>query len=439
MKLSSDDLLQRLQSLTADDAVERWVVAFSGGIDSTVLLHALATSGTSIPVLAVHVDHDLHARSRDWAAHCKAVAASLDVDFRAVRVDAETDRGGGPEAAAREARYEAFLCIVEAGDCLLSGHHEDDQAETLLLNLLRGSGPAGLAGIGAAQQFGRGRLVRPMLGVAGPAIQEYARRHALEWIDDPTNVDTRFDRNYLRQEVIPRLAERWPAVSERLTRSAALAAEAAELLGDLADIDLAACGRPSRLDIAPIERLSPARQRNLLRRAVRLCGLPPMPSTRLDQAVREVLPAREDAQPLVSWRGGELRRYREKVFLLPPLPEPCAPPPGPLRPGATVTPGPALGALTLCESSAGGIRPALAEAGLGIRFRAGGEEIRIDDQTRKLKKLMQEAGVLPWMRDRIPLFYAGDELVAVGDLWVSSAHHGVPGFRVSWSDRPVIR
>ena len=439
MKLSSDDLLQRLQSLTADGEVRRWLVAFSGGIDSTVLLHALATSRTSIPVLAVHVDHDLHARSRDWAAHCKAVAASLDVDFRAVRVDAETDRGGGPEAAAREARYEAFLCIVEAGDCLLSGHHEDDQAETLLLNLLRGSGPAGLAGIGAVQRFGRGRLVRPMLGVAGPAIEEYARRHALDWIDDPTNVDTRYDRNYLRQEIMPRLADRWPAVSERLTRSATLAAESAELLGDLAEIDLAACGQPARLDTATMQRLSAARQRNLLRRAVRLCGLPPMPSTRLDQVVQEVMPAREDAQPLTSWRGGELRRYRETLFLMPPLPEPEPPPSGLLRPDTKVAVEPAMGALTLRESAAGGIRPALAEAGLGIRFRVGGEEIRIDDRTRKLKKLMQEGGVLPWMRERLPLLYAGEELVAVGDLWVSSAHLGVPGYRVVWSDRPDIR
>ena len=439
MKLSSDDLLQRLQSLTADGVVQRWIVAFSGGIDSTVLLHALATSRSSIPVLAVHVNHDLHARSDDWEEHCSAVAASFDVDFHSVRVDAETDRGGGPEAAAREARYEAFLHIVEDGDCLLSGHHEDDQAETLLLNLLRGSGPAGLAGIGAIQRFGRGRLVRPMLGVAGPAIQEYARCHALEWIDDPTNIDTRFDRNYLRQEIMPRLADRWPAVSERLNRSAALAAEAAELLGELAEIDLAACGQPARLDMAAMQRLSVARQRNLLRRAVRLCGLPPMPSTRLDQAVQEVLPAREDAQPLVSWQGGELRRYREALYLMPPLPEPGTPPPELLRPGATVAAGSALGVLALHESGAGGIRPALAEAGLGIRFRAGGEEIRIDDHTRKLKKLMQEAGVLPWMRDRIPLLYAGDELVAVGDLWVSSAHHGVPGFQVAWSDGPVIR
>ena len=438
MELSSDDLLKRLGSLTADGEVRRWIVAFSGGIDSTVLLHALARSGTSIPILAVHVNHGLHARSDDWATHCGAIAGALDVDYRSDRVDAVTDRGGGPEAAARDARYEAFLRIVEAGDCLLSGHHEDDQAETLLLNLLRGSGPAGLAGIGAAQRFGRGRLVRPMLGVAGADIEAYARRHALEWIDDPSNVDTRFDRNYLRQEVMPRLADRWPAVSERLTRSAALAAEAAELLGDLADIDLAACGQPSRLDIAVMQSLPAARQRNLLRRAVRLSGLPPMPSARLDQVVRAVLPAREDAQPRVSWRGGELRRYRDEIFLMPPLPEPGKPPPDKLRPGATLAPGPTLGELALCTAEDGGIRPALAEAGLEIRFRRGGEEIRIDTQTRKLKKLMQEAGVLPWMRDRVPLLYAGNELVAVGDLWVSSAHLAEPGYRVAWSDGPVI-
>jgi tRNA(Ile)-lysidine synthase len=439
MKLSPDDLLQRLQSLTAGSAARRWVVAYSGGIDSTVLLHALATSGTSTPVLAVHVDHGLHVRSAEWVRHCAAVATSLGVDFRSVRVDAAADRGAGPEAAAREARYEAFLAIVEGGDCLLSGHHENDQAETLLLNLLRGSGPAGLAGIGTCQPFGRGRLLRPMLGVTGATIEEYARRHSLEWIDDPTNVDTRFDRNFLREEIMPRLTVRWPAASERLTRSAALAGEAAELLSNLGDIDLAACGRPSRLGIAEMQKLSTARQRNLLRRAVRRCGLPPLPSTRLEQVVEQVMPAREDAQPLVAWRGGELRRYRGEIFLMRPLPETGEPLPGLLRPGVTLSPGPALGKLRLCESDAGGVRPAVAEAGLSVRFRAGGEQIRIGAHTRKLKKLMQDAGVLPWMRNRIPLLYAGDDLVAVANLWVSSAHHDVPGLRVEWTESPVIR
>lgn len=439
MTFSPDDLLQRLQSLTSNAAPRRWIVAFSGGIDSSVLLHALAKSDTQIPLLAVHVDHGLHPESGTWAKRCAAIASSLDVDFRSARVDVVVDGAGGPEAAARDARYEAFLSIVEEGDCLLSGHHEDDQAETLLLNLMRGSGPAGLAGIGARNAFGRGLLLRPMLGISSSAIEDYARRHELAWIDDPSNVDTRFDRNFLREEIIPQLAARWPAASERLRRSATLAGEAAALLNDLADIDILACGCPSRLDTTAIRPLSAARQRNLLRRAIRRCGLPSPPATRLEQAVTELISAREDAQPLVRWSGGELRRYRNEIFVLPQAPDPEALTGDlQLNPGGTASLGRSMGTLYLRESETGGIDPTLAKAGLLVRYREGGEEIRMGGRTRKLKKLMQEAGVLPWMRDRIPLLLADGDLVAVGDLWVSSTHRSVPGFVVEWRDRPAI-
>jgi tRNA(Ile)-lysidine synthase len=439
MNFTSDDLLRRLHSLAAGSEARRWIVAFSGGIDSTVLLHALAKSATGIPILAVHVDHCLHPQSGEWAGHCASFASSLSVGFRVDRVNVASDGGAGPEAAAREARYEALLSIVEDGDCLLSGHHEDDQAETLLLNLIRGSGPAGLAGIGARQAFGRGLLLRPMLGVAASAIEDYARRHELTWIDDPSNVDTRFDRNFLRRDILPLLAARWPAVSERLRWSAELAGESAELLDELADIDIETCGRPSRLGMAAMQSLSAVRQRNLLRRAVRRCGLPPPPATRLEQAVKELISAREDAQPLVRWSGGELRRYRDEVFVLRPMPDAEAAANGLLlRPGEWLPLEPSMGAIRLCEDGAGGIDPALAVAGLRVRYREGGEEIRIGGNTRKLKKLMQEAGLLPWMRERIPLLHAGEDLVAVGDLWVSSAHRSVPGFVVEWRDRPAI-
>jgi tRNA(Ile)-lysidine synthase len=440
MSFSSEVLLQRLQSLLAGIEPRRWIVAFSGGIDSTVLLHALASSATRVPIVAIHVDHGLHPRSASWAEQCASVAASLDVAFRTVRVSVAENAGAGPEAAAREARYGAMLGIVEEGDCLLSGHHEDDQAETLLLNLMRGSGPAGLAGIGDSQDFGRGRLLRPMLGIGAAAIAEYARRHALEWIDDPSNVDTRFDRNFLRQEIIPRLADRWPAVSERLRWSAGLASEASALLNELGDIDVEACGHPHRLSIATLATLSAARQRNLLRRATRRCGLPPPPATRLEQAVRELVSARDDAQPLVSWAGGELRRYRGEIFVLRPMPRPETPDRGMLlRAGESRPLGPAMGVLGLRESNDGGIDPALAAAGLAVSYRTGGETIRVGGRTRKVKKLLQEAGVLPWMRDRIPLLHSGSELVAVANLRVSDAHWSVPGFVADWRDGPEIR
>ena len=252
MQITSKTLLDRLDSLTAGQDVERWIVAYSGGIDSTVLLHALANSDSRIPVIAVYVDHGLDPESGRWGEHCAAFARTLGVEFKAMTVSVDDYPGSGPEAAARQARYTALISIVRTDDCLLSGHHENDQAETLLLNLMRGSGPAGLAGIGAAQAFGRGRLLRPMLGVPGDSIADYAARNQLSWLDDPTNVDSRFDRNFLRNDIIPVLTSRWPAVSNRLRRSAELVGEASELLDQLADIDLADCGPTEALSIPAI-------------------------------------------------------------------------------------------------------------------------------------------------------------------------------------------
>jgi tRNA(Ile)-lysidine synthase len=335
-----------------------------------------------------------------------------------------------------------LLALVGEGDCLLSGHHENDQAETLLLNLLRGSGPAGLAGIGASQSFGAGRLLRPMLGVAGGDIRDYADRRQLTWIDDPSNVDTRFDRNFLRREVMPLLRSRWPAAAASLRRSAGLISESSDLLEQLADMDLEHCGQPSRLAVAPLHALAPARQRNVLRRAIRLAGLPPLPATRLYQAIDELVPARADAQPRVTWPGGELRRFDGFVFVLPEMAAEPSPDERMLLPdSAPVALGDRLGRIGLSLGTGRGLDPDTVRRGLRIAFRRGGETLRIRDggPTRKLKKLLQEAGILPWMRDRLPLLYADDRLVAVADLWISADASSEPGYRIEWTGKPVIR
>jgi len=435
-------LLERLTALTAGEPASRWLVAFSGGIDSTVLLHALSCARDQqlAEIIAIHVDHGLHADSRNWEIHCRQFAGQLGVSYISKQVAVDDDLRGGPEAAARQARYALLQTLVRHGDCLLSAHHEEDQAETLLLNLLRGSGLAGLAGIGAAQSFGRGRLLRPLLGVPAAALHDYAKHHELRWIEDPSNADTRFDRNFLRAEILPRLASRWPAVAARLRQSADLASEASALLRELADIDLAAAGSPERLDLEALRSLSPQRQRNLLRQAISLCGLPPPPATRLYQAVHELLPAREDAQPLVAWPGAELRRYRNHVYVMPAmarLPDEQA---QVLRPAATLDLGPGMGRLVLRPEVEGGIDPELARAGLRVRYRQGGEQIRPAGHacTHKQKKLLQQQGIVPWMRSRLPLLYAGEKLVAVADLWIAKECSHDAGFGVSWRDRSPL-
>lgn len=442
MILDSAWLLERLTALGGGIPAERYLLAFSGGIDSTVLLHALChvPSIDRGKIQAIHVDHGLHPDSGDWALHCRQQASRLGVQLLCRQVRIDQDSGSSLEALAREARYAALREELKTGDWLLSAHHADDQAETLLLNLMRGSGPAGIAGIGAEQRFGSGKLIRPLLDVHGEAISDYASRHGLNWIDDPGNANLRFDRNFLRQDILPRLNARWPSVAARLGQSALLASECDRLLGDLADLDIALAGGARRLDLAAVRGLSAERQRNLIRRAVSLCGLPPPPSTRLYQAVNELIPARDDAQPLVSWQGAELRRYRDRLFVLPALSAPPVPPHESLKPDSSLSLGTALGVLRLRADIEGGIDPQLVAAGLTVRFRQGGEEIRPagHECTHKLKKLLQQQGIVPWMRQRLPLLYAGERLVAVANLWIATDCSQRLGYGVSWSDGPPL-
>ncbi len=419
----------------------RYVVAFSGGLDSTVLLHALVSlrGAPGIPIIAIHVDHGLQEDAGAWALHCKETAENLGVDYRCRSVIVQLESGKGPEASARDARYAALHAELEYDDWLLSAHHREDQAETLLLNLVRGSGPAGIAGIGAIRRFGPGWLARPLLAIDRASLLDYAKAEALQWVDDPSNVDRRFDRNFLRHEVLPRLKSRWPDISARLQRSAQHAGEASALLANLAEIDLEFLGgRPERLPISSLLELPVARQRNLLRYALRCLGLSTPTAMQLSRIQNELIPAREDAQPLVSWPGASVRRYRDGLYL---LPEKLIESPQPIRVSTgDVALGAGLGVLQFVPGAARGLSESLFDHEIRVRFRQGGEQFQPEGQehTRKLKKLLQQEGVVPWMRDRLPLVYAGDELIAVGDLWLAAAAVSEPGVALRWKDRPAL-
>ncbi|MEJ2128029.1 MAG: tRNA lysidine(34) synthetase TilS [Woeseiaceae bacterium] len=443
MSFSSESLLRKLRMLAnLAGAPTRLVIGYSGGLDSTVLLHALAATRDEFGTVlsAIHVDHGLHEDSANWAQHCATFAKTLGVEFTSLAVDVETNAGQGTEAAARRARYDALRTSIHSGDWLLSAHHRDDQAETLLLNLLRGSGPAGLAGIGEVQPFAEGWLVRPLLSCSRRELQDYANEQGLAWIDDPSNEDRQFDRNYLRHEVMPRLEQRWPEASSRLQQSALLAGEAATMLDQLADTDLQAVSdRPERLSATGLRTLSSERQRNLLRYVVRELGLPAPPSGQLWSVVDDLVPARDDAQPLVEWPGVEVRRYRDCVYILAAAPEAATVEPVTMsRDGIEL--GAGMGELQLRPGADIGLSDAVIDRGLEIRYRQGGEEIKPLNQrhTKKLKKLLQEEGVVPWMRERLPLVYSGDELVAVGDLWLAADAVSKPGTAVTWRNRPPI-
>ena len=430
------------------------IVGYSGGLDSHVLLHLLATNRACWPgrtLAAVYVDHGLQTASVRWGEHCARTCHELDIPFRVLRIDAQPLPGESPEAAARRTRYAALAAALEPDAALLTAHHRDDQAETLLLQLLRGAGPHGLAAMPTASRLGPNWLLRPLLEVDRADLLAHALEHGLRWIEDVSNADTDFDRNYLRHRILPLLRERWPAVGRNLARSAQWCAETADWLDADADADLArvAAQRPDALHIPALRELGEPRQRNALRRWLRRLGLPVPDSQQLRHILHDALTAARDRQPCIRWPGGEVRRYRDMLHALPPPPEHDARQTFIWRHETNAYPPldlPGLGTLRLRATFGEGLRAeTLAGAALTIQFRQGGERFRPVGRHhgQELKKLLQEAGIPPWERDRLPLIYlpstptlpheggGNPSLLAVVGLGIAAeaaAGPGEPGF-----------
>ncbi|HEY0721407.1 MAG TPA: tRNA lysidine(34) synthetase TilS, partial [Gammaproteobacteria bacterium] len=388
---------------------------------------------------AVHIHHGLQAPADRWLDHCVAQCAALKIPCQALRVSVARDSGEGLEASARRARYQAIAGVMEAGDMLLTAHHQDDQAETLLLQLLRGSGVSGLAAMAPIKTFAHGWHARPLLDCSRPQLHAYAEATHLAWIDDPSNFDISLERNHLRQRVMPLLHERNPAIAATLSRSARHFAEAAELLEELAGIDLpGVCGgREGTLSVRALLSLSPARRRNLLRHWIRMAGFLIPNTCHLQRICDEVLPAAPDSIPLVQWRGAEVRRYRDDLFVMAPLPPaPVVRIPWDLAEPLLLPPG--VGTLTTRHIEGGGLAmERLAGHPVEVRFRTGGELCRPAGrhETHALKKLLQEQGIPPWQRERLPLLFVAEKLAQVGTLWCCepyAAHPGEMGIVVDW-------
>ena len=423
-------------------------VALSGGVDSMALLHAaceLAGREPGLAVRAVHVDHGIQPASADWARQCAACCESLGVPLTVTALSVPGRKGASVEAEARSARYASLAGALAGGEYLLTAHHADDQLETMLLQLVRGAGVAGLAAMPAAAPLGSGIHLRPLLAVTRDALMAYASEQGLDWIEDPMNSEPRYDRAWLRSEVLPALRSRWPAIALTATRSAAHLAQAQELLETLADADLAPLLDKGRLEVAGLSALAPPRQANVLRRwlAVQGCGAPS--TARLDSVLRDVLAAREDAAPVVSWETGEVRRYRGRLYAMLPLAsQPVGAWRGAIAPGDTLELPAGLGTLSWRSAVGEGVRADDLPASFSVRFRQGGERLRPagrGPEAHTLRNLCQEAGIVTWMRPRLPLVYAGSELAAVGDLWINAAlaaQPGVPGLLPVWSGRPAL-
>ncbi len=369
---------------------------------------------------------------------------SYDVEFLRLDVAVEGIADVGIEAAARKARYQALRDALRPQELLLTAHHQQDQAETLLLQLLRGGGVAGLAAMPQLATFSTGWLLRPLLNQSRKQLRAYAEQHKLQWIEDPSNQDMALDRARMRHEVLPLLRQRWPQVDKVLARSAEHFAESASLLEELAHRDYLQCALgDGGLSIAALRQLSPAHRRNCLRYWLREQGEQAPSSAQLHQIEQDVLVEREDADPLFALTDVELRRYRDHLFCLKKL----APAPTTQRIAWTLT-NQQDSELVLPEGC-GKLRATPnnhASAGLpageySVGFIQGGERIKPvgSVHNRRLKLLLQEGNVPPWVRRRMPLIYHGQRLVAVADRWVS-AELQIPdsnrGFGLQWLDAP---
>jgi tRNA(Ile)-lysidine synthase len=436
------DLAESLErSLPA--AASGLVAAVSGGLDSSCLLAALAALPLRLPLRAVHIDHGLQTAAGAFRDHVQRLCGRLGVPLAVIGVTVDALPGASLEAAAREARYAALAAQLRPGECLLTAHTRDDQAETFLLQALRGAGPRGLASMPPVRELGAGWQLRPLLEVTRDELQDFAAEQGVAAVTDPMNQDLRFDRVYLRAALWPALLQRWPGAVAGLARAAGHSAEAQQQLERQADLDLVPVRDGAALSVRRLRRLPQARQLQLLRRWSALAGALPPSTARLDEALRQMLDARADHLPVVAWGEHALRRYRDRIFLTPAqLPRLQGTRAWDWRREPTLALGQGLGSLRAVERP-DGLATRGAPGLLEVRPRAGGERLRpaAAGRTQTLQHLCQAHGVLPWMRDALPLIYRGDALVAVADLWLCAAPRaaaGEAGLAFVWDQSPSL-
>ncbi len=403
---------------------KRLCVAYSGGVDShllLVLINEINQGKYSIPLDAIYVDHNLHQDSLLWGEHCGQICKNLNIPFQLLHVNATPEKGESPEEKARDERYQALAATLQADHWLLTGQHLDDQAETLLLQLLRGSGVYGLSAMPEKRALGKGELHRPLLTVRSTLIKQTAELYQLTWIEDPSNQIQTIPRNYVRKTVLPALEKCWPETTTMLNRSANWLAESADLSSELAELDFIQCkGDYQSLNIAALKNLSLIRQKNLLRYWFHCQGLKRPGSDKLLLIFEQVIDARVDANPQLDWQGISLRRYQGDLYIIPdwPLPESDR-----VMTWDAKTPvkfPDNSGFLLVSEKTGQGLSKAICQQGLTLKLRIGGERCHPSGRShsQSLKKLFQEYSVPPWLRIRWPLLYSREQLVAVPGLFV---------------------
>jgi tRNA(Ile)-lysidine synthase len=419
------------------------LVGYSGGLDSRVLLELISRyirQRAGFSLQAVYVHHGLNINADQWLLHCAQVCEALDVSFMAERVVIDKKNRQSLEDLARQARYHAFRQYLPEHGTLLTAHHQDDQLETLLLALKRGSGPRGLAAMPAKTTFASGHLFRPLLSFSRQQLHAWALSQQLSWIEDDSNFDERFDRNFLRQRVIPLLRDRWPEIASTAARSASLCAEQESLLDEIAADDLAVSRHSDgSLDISRLDKLSKPRRNQLFRFWLRqLTGTVPS-LVQLDKVWAEVALARQDATPELCWQAGIIRRYQQRLYCTQSAMD-VPPPPDDKQIKADIPHYLPAGVLTLQTDASFENRlrmPNSAEL-VTVEYDLPGS-LKVHpvgrSHSRELKKLWQEYGVAPWLRSAIPIIcYQGKIAAAVGVFICKEylCHDNDLGLRIIW-------
>ncbi len=421
------DLQQTLIAFLAfarDAGCERLCVAYSGGIDSHVLLEQLNNlnqGDAAIPLDAIYINHNLQDDAKHWGKHCQEVCLSMSVPFQQIEVNATPEAGESPEEKARSVRYQALENQLFANQWLVTAQHMDDQAETLLLQLLRGSGAHGLSAMPTKKNLGDGELHRPLLTISKGQITAFAKKNHLSWIDDPSNNDQAIPRNYLRKTVIPALEKMWPETIQMLERSASWLGESAEMMSEIAEQDFLVCrGDYQSLCLEKLMTLTPIRQKNLLRFWFHQRGLKRPGNEKLLLIKEQIIHAREDANPQLDWQGISLRRFKDKLFMLPKGIETDINWQVSWGADSAVSLVNKIGVLSVSEVTGQGLKKHYQHKKLELRLRIGGEHCHPAkrNHSRSLKKLFQEYSVPPWYRDQWPLLYCDNQLIAVPGLFI---------------------
>lgn len=403
-------------------------VAYSGGLDSQVLLHLCAQSTYIHKLKAIHIHHGLSNKADQWVKHCQETCGEFNIPLLVKRVKLSELKGESLEDIARQARYQIFEELLEENQVLLMAHHADDQAETFLLRAFRGAGVEGLSAIPQYRTLGKGILYRPLLYVSRMELQNYANHHNLKWIEDESNHCEIFDRNFLRKQIIPLLKNRWKGLEKTLCRNAQIQSETAQLLLEIASEDFLKCqgNEKNLLNIEKLLQLSPQRRANLLRYWLKSLGFNIPSKIKIQQIQKDILLSKADRQPCVSWEGVEIRRYRQHLYAMSPLPSQHLQHlefTWDLKKDLKLP----LGELKT-ENGAFGLPP----DNYQIRFRKGGETCSVYGQPRQLKKLLQERGLPSWLRPFIPLIYHQNTLVAVPNVVIADKWQIQNGMQPVW-------